>query len=221
MNERAVVLLSGGLDSAVMLALAQRERTEIHAVSFDYGQHHDLELIMAAKQAEAANVEHRLIVIDPTPLGGSGLTADIATPRHVPTTPNSRPASYVPARNTLMLSFALALAETTGAYNIYIGANADDRITYPDCREEYFAAYTRMAALGTNLDGHIRVLAPLLNMPKHQIVLLGKELGVDFANTSSCYDPLTSGRPCGGCESCRQRRVSFDRANVTDPLLAP
>lgn len=216
--DRAVVLVSGGLDAAVMLALAKRERTEVYALTFDYGQHHDVELVMAAKQAEAAHVEHRLVVVDPTILGDSALTSDIAAPKRSHTLAG-RPSTYVPARNTIMLSFALAMAESVQAHNIYIGANSDDRDGYPDCRPEFFSAFSRVAAMGTWMGEDVKVLAPLINMEKYQIVLLGKEMGVDFSITSSCYDPLTSGRPCGGCDSCQLRRRSFERAKLTDPLM--
>lgn len=221
-NDRAVVLLSGGLDAAVMLTLARRERTQVYALTFDYGQHHDAELNMAVRQAEAAGVDHRLVVIDPTLLGESALTLDVAVPQHVWADKSiGRPTTYVPARNSIMLSFALALAESVGAYKIYIGANLDDRDHYPDCSPEFFTAFTRTAALGTWADdaGQMEILAPLLNMAKHQIILLGKEIGVDFALTSSCYAPLTNGRPCGGCDACALRRTSFERAGMVDPLI--
>ena len=216
---RAVVLLSGGLDSATVLALARREGFECHALSVHYGQRHSSELAAAAQVARALGaVEHRVFGVDLAGIGGSALT-DPSIP--VPLQPTSGiPATYVPARNTLMLSLALGWAEVLGASDLFIGVNAVDYSGYPDCRPEFIAAFERLAALATKagVEGRpLRVNAPLLQWSKARIVREGLALGVDFALTVSCYQADEQGRACGGCDSCRLRREGFAAAGVPDP----
>ena len=221
----AVVLLSGGLDSSTVLAIAQSQGFAPHALSFRYGQRHSVELDSAqviARQLGA--VDHVVVDVDLRKFGGSALTADIAVPKGRATEAMSHgiPITYVPARNTVFLSFALAWAETLGASDIFIGVNALDYSGYPDCRPEYIAAYETMANLATKagVEGapRLKIHTPLISMSKAQIVLEGLRLGVDFAATSSCYDPGDDGRPCGACDSCLLRAKGFAEAGVTDPL---
>lgn len=224
--KRAVVLLSGGLDSATCLAVARRDGFLPTALSFDYGQRHRVELDRAREQAEAFGVERHVVVPLPRGLfGGSALTdAAIDVPKNAlaeePET--AIPVTYVPARNTLFLSFALALAESIGARRVVIGANALDYSGYPDCRPEFLEAFERVMNLGTKagVDGGepFRILAPLLRLSKAEIIRLGLSLGVDYAKTSSCYDPAPNGRPCGACDSCLLRANGFREAGATDPL---
>lgn len=217
----AVVLLSGGLDSATTAAVARREGCDLYALSFRYGQRHAVELDAAARVAANLGVrEHRVVDIDLRAFGASALTADIAVPKGG-VDPSTIPVTYVPARNTIFLSFALAWAEVLGASDIYIGVNALDYSGYPDCRPEYLAAYEAMARLATKagVEGtacvHIR--APLVDLTKAEIVRLGVDLGVDYSLTISCYDPTDDGRACGACDSCRLRRKGFAEAGVADP----
>lgn len=221
----AVVLLSGGLDSSTVLAIAQSQGFAPHALSFRYGQRHSVELDSAqviARQLGA--VDHVVVDVDLRKFGGSALTADIAVPKGRATEAMSHgiPITYVPARNTVFLSFALAWAETLGASDIFIGVNALDYSGYPDCRPEYIAAYETMANLATKagVEGapRLKIHTPLISMSKAQIVLEGLRLGVDFSATSSCYDPGDDGRPCGACDSCLLRAKGFAEAGVTDPL---
>jgi 7-cyano-7-deazaguanine synthase len=223
----AVVLLSGGLDSATALAIARHAGYVAHAISFRYGQRHAYELACAARVAAALSAQRHVVVdFDLRAFGGSALTADIAVPkdRSLDAMAQGIPITYVPARNTIFLSFALAWAETLGAGDIFIGVNALDYSGYPDCRPEYIAAYEHMANLATKagVEGRARVHihTPLIQLTKAQIIQRGLELGVDYGLTSSCYDPDADGRPCGACDSCRLRAKGFAEAGVPDPLLA-
>lgn len=223
----AVVLLSGGLDSSTVLAMAREQGFAPYALSFRYGQRHLFEL--EAAQAIAARVgvaRHVIAQIDLREFGGSALTADdIAVPkgRSAPEMGSGIPVTYVPARNTVFLSFALAWAETLGAQDLFIGVNALDYSGYPDCRPEYIAAYETMANLATRagVEGgaRLKIHTPLIAMSKAQIVREGLRLGVDYSITSSCYDPGAEGRPCGQCDACLLRAKGFAEAGVADPLL--
>lgn len=216
---RAIVLLSGGLDSTTCLAWAQA-RYECFALSFSYGQRHSSELDAATTLAKRAGVEHRIIDIDLRQLGGSALTDDsIAVPENEP---GGIPVTYVPARNTIFLSYALAAAEVINAHAIVIGINAVDYSGYPDCRPEYIEAFAKMAALATKagVEGNpITIETPLLNLTKAAIIRLGLAHGVDYAQTISCYQADDRGYACGRCDSCRLRRQGFKDAGVTDPTL--
>ncbi|HVF70236.1 MAG TPA: 7-cyano-7-deazaguanine synthase QueC [Chthoniobacterales bacterium] len=220
--KRAVVLLSGGLDSATTLAVAKRGGFDVHALSFDYGQRHRLELAAAGRVAAALGArEHRTVVIDLRAFGGSALTDEIAVPKNRPDDPAEIPVTYVPARNTIFLSYALAWSELLGATDIFIGANAIDYSGYPDCRPEFIAAFENMANLATKtgIEGsRFRVHAPLLSMSKAEIIRRGAGLGVDFSLTHSCYDPTVTGLACGECDSCRLRLAGFLEAGLTDPI---
>lgn len=220
----AVLLLSGGLDSTTLLALAVREGYAVHALSFRYGQRHAHELAAAERVARAYGaVEHRVATIDLGLFGGSALTADIAVPKDRPEAELSSgvPITYVPARNTVFLAFALAYAEVAGAADIFIGVNALDYSGYPDCRPEFVDAFERLAnvatAAATEGGRRIRIRAPLLHMTKADIVRLGLDLGVDHALTTSCYDPDPAGRACGRCDACQLRLKGFAEAGATDP----
>lgn len=219
---RAVVLLSGGLDSATVLAMAKAAGFEPYAISFDYGQRHRLELECAKKQAAAQGATRHIVVqIDLRAFGGSALTADIDVPKDQSSSAGI-PITYVPARNTVFLSLALAWAETLKAYDIYIGVNAVDYSGYPDCRPEFIAAFERAANLGTKagIEGHrIRIHTPLVDLTKSEIIQQGLELGVDYSLTTSCYDPSPEGRPCGHCDSCHIRERGFAEAGVPDPAV--
>jgi len=220
---RAVVLLSGGLDSAVVLALARRDWDEVYALTVRYGQRHVIEVECARAVARDAGVrEHRVLDVDLSSWGGSALTGDGEVPkdRATPDATNDVPPTYVPARNTILLALALGWAEVLGAGAIYIGAHTQDAGGYPDTRPEYLEAFERMSALATRagLEGRgPRVLAPLVRMSKAEVIATGRSLGVDFAKTSSCYDPLPSGAPCGRCDSCRLRAKGFEEAGAADP----
>ena len=221
----AVVLLSGGLDSSTVLALAREQGFEPYALSFRYGQRHIQELAAAEAVARTQGaVKHVIAQIDLREFGGSALTADIDVPKGRSTDDMSHgiPITYVPARNTVFLSFALAWAETLGASDIFIGVNALDYSGYPDCRPEYIAAYETMANLATKagVEGtqKLKIHTPLISLTKAQIVKEGLRLGVDYAETSSCYDPGNDGRPCGACDSCLLRAKGFAEAGVKDPL---
>jgi 7-cyano-7-deazaguanine synthase len=219
MQEKAVVLLSGGLDSATVLAQARAQGFACYALSLDYGQRHASELAAARRVAAALGVvEHKIIALDLTQIGGSALTdASIA----VPETPSvGIPVTYVPARNTVFLSLALGWAEVLGAQNIFIGVNAVDYSGYPDCRPEYIAAFERLANLATRagVEGTpFRINAPLIAMSKAEIIQAGLQLGVDYALTLSCYAADSDGRACGRCDSCRLRAAGFAQAGVSDP----
>lgn len=223
---RAVVLVSGGLDSATALAIAKRDGFRCHALTFRYGQRHSYELTCAARVARSLGVERHIVTdFDLRAIGGSALTSEIPVPkdRSADEISGGIPITYVPARNTIFLSFALALAEVAGANAIYIGVNALDYSGYPDCRPEYIAAFERMANLATQsaVEGGraLRIYTPLIAMKKAQIIKSGLALGVDFALTSSCYDPGPAGRPCGRCDSCLLRAKGFEEAGARDPLL--
>lgn len=219
MNRPAIILLSGGLDSATVLAIAHEAGYACHALSLDYGQRHNAELAAAARVARSLGaVGHRVVRLGLGDFGGSALTdAAIAVPES-PT--EGIPVTYVPARNTVMLSLALAWAEVLGARDIFIGVNAVDYSGYPDCRPEFIAAFERMANLATRagVEGEqLRVHAPLQYLSKAQIVQRGLALGVDYAQTVSCYQADADGRACGVCDACRLRRQGFDQAGVVDP----
>jgi 7-cyano-7-deazaguanine synthase len=223
MAKRAVILLSGGLDSATVLAMAKTQGYDCAALSFRYGQRHAAELDCARKVAAAQGVfRHEIVEIDLRAFGGSALTADIAVPkdRDEATMDSEIPITYVPARNTIMLSFALAFAEVLDAADIFVGVNAVDYSGYPDCRPEYVAAFERMANLATKagVEGHaLTIHAPLIRLTKAEIIQQGLALGVDYALTSSCYDPAPNGEACGRCDACRLRLKGFAAAGTTDP----
>ena len=211
MPNRAVVLLSGGVDSTTTLAIAKAQGFACYALSFRYGQRHVIELEAARRVAKAFGIEHKSVDIDLRAFGGSALTADIAVPKDRPVE-DTIPVTYVPARNTIFLSFALAWAEVLGAQDIFIGVNALDYSGYPDCRPEYIAAFQRMADLATKagVEGaRFRVHTPLIELSKADIIRKGLELGVDYDLTFSCYDPSPEGTPCGHCDSCRIREQGF------------
>ena len=220
MTRSAVVLFSGGLDSTTCLAIARDEGFEPIALSFRYGQRHTVELDCARAIAEAAGVEHIVAAIDLAAFGGSALVdPSIAVPKG-PAADGGIPMTYVPARNTVFLSFALALAEARGAHDIYIGVNAVDYSGYPDCRPEYIEAFQRVADLATRegVEGRsVRIHTPLLELSKAQIIELGTSLGVDYSVTSTCYDPDVDGGACGACDACALRAAGFAAAGVADP----
>jgi 7-cyano-7-deazaguanine synthase len=226
-RRKAVVLLSGGLDSATVLAIASAEGYESYALSFRYGQRHDVELEAAGRvAADLGAAAHVVAEIDLRVFGGSALTADIDVPHHDQAEEiNSAeiPITYVPARNTIFLSFALAWAETLEASDVFIGVNALDYSGYPDCRPEYIEAYERMANLATKagVEGRqqLRIHTPLIEFSKAQTIRRGLDLGVDYAMTHSCYDPDVGGRACGTCDSCLLRGRGFAELGLTDPAL--
>ena len=224
-RSRAVVLLSGGLDSATVLAIAGAEGYDAYALSFEYGQRHAWELECARMVASSLGAkEHRTATIDLRAFGGSALTADIDVPkgRSADQMGSGIPVTYVPARNTIFLSFALAWAEVLECSDIFIGVNALDYSGYPDCRPEYIEAYEKMANLATKagVEGRqmVKIHTPLIALSKAEIIGRGMELGVDYGLTSSCYDPSESGVPCGQCDSCLLRRKGFRENGVEDPL---
>jgi 7-cyano-7-deazaguanine synthase len=217
----AVCLLSGGLDSATCLAVARREGYRCYALSFDYGQRHRAELQAAARVASSLGAaEHRVVSIDLRAFGGSALTADISVPKTG--VGGGIPVTYVPARNTVFLAFALAWAEVLSSSDVFIGVNAIDYSGYPDCRPEFITAFEHMANLATKagVEGrtHLKIHAPLIRLSKCEIITLGAELGVDFRLTHSCYDPDAQGRSCGLCDSCRLRLKGFADAGLNDPI---
>lgn len=225
-SQRAVCLLSGGLDSSTCLAWARREGFICYALSFDYGQRHRRELDAARRVAEALGAaRHLTLRIDLGAFGGSALTADLAIPkgRAPAEMAEGIPVTYVPARNTVFLSCALAWAETLEAADLVLGVNAIDYSGYPDCRPEFLEAFERLANLATRagVEGRtrFRVHAPLIRLSKAEIIRLGRELGLDFSLTWSCYDPAEDGRPCGACDSCLLRARGFEQAGLPDPLL--
>jgi len=221
---KAVVLLSGGLDSTTALAVARSQGFECYALSVDYGQRHRIELERAAAVAKALGViEHRVVKLDLRQIGGSALTADVAVPKDRSETEMGHgvPVTYVPARNTILLGLALGFAEVVAAFDIFIGANVLDYSGYPDCRPEFLSAFEALANLatkaGTEGAGTFRVHSPLLKLTKAEIIREGVRLGVDYAPTLSCYDPAATGRACGRCDSCLLRKKGFAEAGVTDP----
>lgn len=221
----AVVLLSGGLDSATAFAVARAEGFDCYALSFDYGQRHDREIESARRVAAALGARQHLVLrLDLRPIGGSALTADIPVPKSRSDSEMGTgiPITYVPARNTIFLSHALAWAEVLESSDIFIGVNALDYSGYPDCRPEYVEAFERMANLATRagVEGtmRLRIHTPLINLSKAQIVQRGTELGVDFGLTWSCYEPQADGRACGLCDSCLLRRKGFREVGLRDPV---
>ena len=223
-SPRAVVLVSGGLDSATALAIAQRDGFECHAMSFRYGQRHEVELSAAEAVCRRAGVaEHRVVTLDLRALGGSALTSGIPVPkgRSPDAIAAGIPVTYVPARNTIFLSFALAWAEVLGAADLFIGVNAVDYSGYPDCRPEFIAQFERLANLATKagVEGtaRFRVHAPLIALTKAGIIATGLGLGVDYGLTRSCYDPAEDGEACGACDSCQLRLRGFAENGVEDP----
>ncbi|HLW67544.1 MAG TPA: 7-cyano-7-deazaguanine synthase QueC [Gemmataceae bacterium] len=223
-KKRAVVLLSGGLDSATALAIARSQGFEVHALSVDYGQRHRVELERARQIAAAQKVvNHVLVPVDLRSIGGSALTANIEVPkdRSQDDIGHGIPITYVPARNTVLLALALGLAESVEAFDIFIGANIYDYSGYPDCRPEFLEAFERLANLATKASvegkGRFRIHAPLIRLTKAEIIRHGIGLGVDYSLTLSCYDPDEHGRACGRCDSCQLRKKGFAEAGVTDP----
>lgn len=224
--KKAVCLLSGGLDSTTALAIAQEQGFEVYALSFSYGQRHTVELEKAQQFARERKVaRHITLDIDLRQFGGSALTADIAVPKanSLADVEAGIPITYVPARNTVFLSFALGWAETLDAQDIFIGVNALDYSGYPDCRPEFLEAFERLANLATKagVEGtqKLTIQAPLLHMTKADVVRKGTALGIDFGETSSCYDPSPNGAPCGHCDACLLRAKGFAEAGLPDPLL--
>jgi 7-cyano-7-deazaguanine synthase len=222
--ERAVVLLSGGLDSTTTLAVAKDRGFEVHAMSVDYGQRHRVELDRAVMVARVLGAtEHRIVKLDLRAIGGSALTADLSIPQNRSTDEMNHgiPVTYVPARNTILLGLALGYAETLNAFDLFIGANAVDYSGYPDCRPEFLAAFENLANLATKAGvegaGKFRVHSPLLRLTKAEIIREGIRLGIDYSLTLSCYDPDTEGRACGRCDSCLLRKKGFAEAGVPDP----
>jgi 7-cyano-7-deazaguanine synthase len=221
--KRAVVLLSGGIDSATTSAIAKKEGYELFALSFHYGQRHQIEVISAQKIAKSLGVkEHRVVEIDLRAIGGSALTDAIDVPKNRSESEISRgiPITYVPARNTIFLSYALAWAEVIGAQHIFVGVNALDYSGYPDCRLEFILQFEKLARLATKtgVEGkRYRIHAPLINLTKSQIITKGAKLGVQFSLTTSCYDPAADGGACGECDSCLLRAKGFREAGIPDP----
>jgi 7-cyano-7-deazaguanine synthase len=225
-NKKGVVLLSGGVDSATVLAIARSEGYRCSALTFRYGQRHGREVEAAKKTAASLGaVEHRIIEIELGSFGGSALTdAEINVPKDRADLGRGRqiPVTYVPARNTIFLSYALGWAEVLGAFDIFIGVNTTDYSGYPDCRAEFITAFERLANLATAAavegKGRYRIVTPIINMTKGQIILAGTKLGVDYSLTHSCYDPDEQGRSCGRCDSCRLRLKGFAEAGLEDPI---
>ena len=224
MESRAVVLLSGGLDSYTAAAIARQQGFALYALTVRYGQRHAREIEAAHAVASALAVErHVEIDVDLSAFGGSSLTSDIPVPKDRPISTTEIPSTYVPARNTVFLALALGWAEAIGAADIFIGVNALDYSGYPDCRPEYIAAFERLASLATakGVQGNaFRIHAPLQTLTKVQIIRKGLELGLDYGLTHSCYDPDPHGRPCGRCDSCTLRAAGFAQAGVADPILS-
>jgi 7-cyano-7-deazaguanine synthase len=219
--QTAVVLLSGGIDSSTCAAIAKSEGFALHSMSFDYGQRHRVELDAARAVAGHLDVrEHRVVTIDLRAFGGSALTSDTPVPKNRPTDSAEIPITYVPARNTIFLAYALGCAEVLGAADIFIGVNAVDYSGYPDCRPEYISAFQTMANLATRagVEGtKITIHTPLIRMTKAEIIRTGTQLGLDYGLTHSCYDPAPDGGACGACDSCVLRRKGFSEAGVPDP----
>lgn len=224
-SERAICLLSGGLDSATCLAIARQQGFACYCLSFDYGQRHRIELEAARRIAQQLGAkEHRVVKMDLRVFGGSALTSDLAVPKDRSGSEMTAeiPITYVPARNTIFLAFALAYAEVAEAENIFIGVNAIDYSGYPDCRPEFIQAFEAVANLATraSVEGRMkfRIQTPLIKMSKAEIIRSAVALGVDLRSTHSCYDPDESGRPCGRCDSCMLRRKGFEEAGIPDPV---
>lgn len=224
-SKKAIVLLSGGLDSTTVVAIAKAQRYAVYALSFSYGQRHSWELEAASNVARSIGVvQHRTVSIDLRAFGGSALTDDVAVPkgRDLNEMSHGIPITYVPARNTIFLSFALAWAEVLGSSDIFVGVNALDYSGYPDCRPEFIEAFEKMANLATKagVEGRqrLKIHAPLISLSKAEIIRKGVELGVDYGLTSSCYDPAPNGNPCGQCDSCLFRQKGFQENGIIDPL---
>lgn len=222
-NAPAVILLSGGLDSTTVLAIAQRDGYAVNALSFSYGQRHDHEVAAAQRIARRYGVvRHEVVTIDLRVFGGSALTTDIPVPKGRDLKDaGDVPVTYVPARNTIFLSYALAFAEVTAAHDIFIGVNSVDYSGYPDCRPEYISAFEQMANLATRLGtegDRINIRTPLIHLSKAEIIALGTSLGVDYAMTTSCYDPTATGEACGECDACQLRLAGFSAAGIADPV---
>ena len=221
-DKKAVILLSGGLDSATTLAIARDQGFRCYALTFRYGQRHEREVAAAQKVAESLDaVEHRIIEIDLAAFGGSALTdSAIEVPKDRPDLHDSAqiPLTYVPARNTIFLSYALAWAEVLGAFDIFIGVNSTDYSGYPDCRAEFIEAFENTANLATAAAGRYEIHTPIIEMTKGQIIQTGTKLGVDYSITHSCYDPDETGGSCGRCDSCRLRLKGFAQAGIEDPI---
>jgi len=225
-EQKAVVLLSGGLDSTTVVAIARERGFAVYALSFDYGQNHRQELDSAARVAKVLGAaRHAVVKVDLRSFGGSALTTDQPIPKHRSAAEIGLgiPVTYVPARNTVFLSLALAWAETLDAVDIFLGVNALDYSGYPDCRPEFIAAFERVANLGTKMGAEggrrIRLHAPLISMTKKEIVQTGLSLGVDYSMTTTCYDPAPTGEACGGCDACLLRLKGFAEAGVRDPAV--
>ena len=223
MSNKAVILLSGGLDSTTCLAIAKNQGFDLNALTFNYGQRHDFELKSAQKIVDHFQIKNHIVVnINLAQFGGSALTDEIDVPKdRSESEMTDIPLTYVPARNTVFLSLALAWAETLNAFNIFIGVNVLDYSGYPDCRPEYIAAFEKTANLATKagVSGErFKIHTPLINMKKSEIILNGLKLGVDYSLTSSCYDPLKNGAPCGHCDACILRLKGFQEADAIDPL---
>jgi 7-cyano-7-deazaguanine synthase len=224
-NKKAVILLSGGLDSATAAGIAASQHLELYALTFRYGQRHSCEIKAAKKVADFFSVaEHRIIDIDLTAFSGSALTdtaIEVPKDRDEIVTPNQVPLTYVPARNTIFLSYALAWAEVLEAFDIFIGVNCTDYSGYPDCRPKFIAAFEKLANLATaaavEKKGTYKIRTPIIDMTKSQIIITGTSLGVDYSLTHSCYDPDQLGRSCGRCDSCRLRLKAFAEAGLNDP----
>jgi 7-cyano-7-deazaguanine synthase len=225
-GKRAICLLSGGLDSSTCLAIARQEGYECYCLSFDYGQRHQVELEAARRIAESLGArEHKIVHFDLRTFGGSALTSEAEVPKNRRESEMSSgiPVTYVPARNTIFLSFALAYAEVTGAEDIFIGVNAIDYSGYPDCRREFIEAFEKMANLATRagVEGTtaLKIRTPLQMLSKADIIRKALELGLDMSLTYSCYDPDRNGNPCGSCDACLLRRKGFEEAQAVDPAL--
>ena len=223
MSSKAVILLSGGLDSTTCLAIAKNQGFDLNALTLNYGQRHDFELKSAQKIVNHFKIKnHSVVNINLAQFGGSALTDEIDVPKdRSESEMKDIPLTYVPARNTVFLSLALAWAETLNAFNIFIGVNVLDYSGYPDCRPEYIAAFEKTANLATKagvLGERFKIHTPLIDMKKSEIILNGLELGVDYSLTSSCYDPLKNGTPCGHCDACILRLKGFQEADTLDPL---
>lgn len=223
-SNKAVVLSSGGLDSTTVMAIAKKAGNDLYSLSFRYGQRHAIELEAAQRVAEAFGVkEHRVIDIDLGKIGGSALTDNIEVPKSRSETEIEKeiPVTYVPARNTIFLAYALAWAEVLGASDIFVGVNAVDYSGYPDCRPEFIEAFERMANLATKVGvegtSRIRIRTPIIHLSKAEIIQKGTELGVDYSMTHSCYDPSPKGEACGTCDSCLLRKKGFHDAGIEDP----
>ena len=225
MNEKAVVLLSGGIDSSTTLAIVKHQGFEVYAISFQYSQRHQIELEAAKRIATSLVVKkHMIITVDLAAIGGSALTTNLEVPknRDIQKMSHEIPITYVPGRNIIFLSLALAWAEVLAAYDIFIGANAIDFSGYPDCRPEFLMAYEQMANLGTKAGAEgnkISIHAPLIKLTKAEIIQKGVELGIDYSLTLSCYDPASDGKACGKCDSCLLRKKGFEQAGFSDPTI--